>query len=274
MPVLSGRLHAVFTYSEIDPIAVQIGPLAVRWYGLMYVIGIVGGWWLGRIRARRKWLNITEQNVDDMVTWIALGIIIGGRVGSVLFYNFEAFLDRPIMLFEIWKGGMSFHGGFLGVVFALWWFGKRNDISLLQLTDFAAPLIPIGLGAGRVGNFINGELWGKVTDFPWAFVVDGVPRHASQLYEAFLEGLVLFVLLWVYGSKRRPHMAVSAVFLLGYGIARFAVEFVREPDDHIGYIAWGWLTQGQLLTVPMILGGIVLLVVAYQRHGKVTANAS
>ncbi len=256
----------MFTYSAIDPIAIQLGPLAVRWYGLMYVIGILGGWWLGRVRARQPWSPVSAEQVDDMVTWIALGVILGGRIGSVLFYNFGDFLDRPIMLLEIWKGGMSFHGGFIGVVVALWWFGRRNGLSLIQLTDFAAPLIPIGLGAGRVGNFINGELWGKTTDVPWAVIVDGLPRHPSQLYEAALEGLVLFVLLWAYASKPRPHMAVSGMFLLGYGLSRFAVEFVRLPDAHIGYMAWGWLTRGQVLTAPMIVGGIALLLIAYRRQ--------
>lgn len=255
----------MFTYTEIDPIALQLGPLAVRWYGLMYVIGILGGWWLGRIRSRQPWINVSKQQVDDLVTWIAVGIIIGGRMGSVLFYNFEAFLDRPVMLFEIWNGGMSFHGGLIGVVVALWIYGRRNDLALLELTDFVAPLIPIGLGAGRVGNFINGELWGKQTDVPWAVVVDGVARHASQLYEATLEGLVLFIVLWVYGSKQRPRMAVASVFLIGYGLSRVAVEFVRLPDEHIGYMAWGWVTRGQVLTLPMIIGGIVLLWIAYQR---------
>jgi phosphatidylglycerol:prolipoprotein diacylglycerol transferase len=257
---------AVFTYTSIDPIALELGPLAVRWYGLMYVIGILGGWWLGKIRARKEWQQITEHQVDDMVTWIALGIIIGGRLGSVLFYNFGEFLDRPVMLLEIWKGGMSFHGGLLGVVISLWWFGRRNGMTVFQLTDFVAPLIPLGLGTGRLGNFINGELWGKQTDVPWAFIVDGTARHASQLYEAILEGLVLFIVLWLYSAKRRPRMAVSALFLLGYGLARFAVEFVRLPDAHIGYMAWGWLTRGQLLTLPMIIGGIALLIVAYRRE--------
>ena len=255
----------MFTYTEIDPIALQLGPLALRWYGLMYVIGILGGWWLGRLRSRQTWINVSEEQVDDLVTWIAVGIIIGGRTGSVMFYNFEAFLDRPAMLFEIWNGGMSFHGGLIGVVVALWFYGRRNNLALLELTDFVAPLIPIGLGAGRIGNFINGELWGKQTDVPWAVVVDGVARHASQLYEATLEGLVLFIVLWAYGSKQRPRMAVSAFFLLGYGLSRVAVEFVRLPDEHIGYMAWGWVTRGQILTLPMIIGGIALLLIAYQR---------
>ena len=256
----------MFVYPEIDPIAVELGPLAVRWYGLMYVIGILGGWWLGRVQARRPWSPLTPEQVDDMVTWIALGVILGGRVGSILFYNFGDFVADPLMLFRIWQGGMSFHGGFLGVLLAMWWFGRRTGAGFWALTDFIAPVVTIGLGAGRVGNFINGELWGKATDVPWAVVVNGVPRHASQLYEAFLEGLVLFVVLWTFASRQRPRMAVSGLFLVGYGVSRFAVEFVRLPDAHIGYMAWGWLTRGQLLTAPMIIWGIALLVLAYRRQ--------
>lgn len=255
----------MLTYTDIDPIAISLGPVAVRWYGLMYVIGILGGWWLGRVEAKRAWTPINAQQVDDLVTWVALGVILGGRIGSVLFYNFGEFLERPIMLFEIWKGGMSFHGGMLGVSLSLWLYGRRIGVRFWDMNDFIAPVIPIGLGAGRVGNFINGELWGKETDVPWAFVVDGVPRHASQLYEAVLEGLVLFIVLWVFASKRRPRMAVTGVFLAGYGIARFAVEFVRLPDAHIGYMAWDWLTRGQLLSVPMIIGGILMIILAYRK---------
>ena len=260
-------------YPEIDPVALEIGPLAIRWYGLMYVIGILGGWWLGRVQARRPWSPVNAEQVDDMVTWIALGVILGGRVGSVLFYHFGDFIDDPMMLFRIWEGGMSFHGGFLGVLLAMWWFGRRTGIGFLALTDFIAPIVTVGLGAGRIGNFINGELWGKVTDVPWAFVVNGTPRHASQLYEAFLEGLVLFIVLWTFAARPRPRMAVSGLFLIGYGVARFAVEFVRLPDAHIGYMAWGWLTRGQVLTAPMIILGIFLLVAAYRRDAVGRASA-
>jgi phosphatidylglycerol:prolipoprotein diacylglycerol transferase len=261
----------MFTYSEIDPIALQLGPLAVRWYGLMYVIGILGGWWLGRVQARRPWSKLTELQVDDMVTWIALGVILGGRVGSVLFYNFGEFIGDPMMLLRIWEGGMSFHGGFLGVLLAMWLYGRRIGVNFWNLTDFIAPLVTIGLGAGRIGNFINGELWGKVTDVPWAVVVYGTPRHASQLYEALLEGLVMFIILWVYASKERPRMAVSALFLICYGVFRFSVEFVRLPDAHIGYMAWGWLTRGQVLTIPMIIGGLALIMLAYRKPSTVVA---
>ena len=263
----------MFTYSAIDPIAIELGPLAVRWYGLMYVIGILGGWWLGRVQARRPWSPVSEQQVDDMVTWIALGVILGGRFGSVLFYNFSDFLSRPLMLFEIWKGGMSFHGGMLGVALAMWIYGRRIKVDFWSLTDFIAPIVTIGLGAGRLGNFINGELWGKVTDVPWAVVVDGVPRHASQLYEAFFEGVCLFTVLWLYALKPRPRMAVTGLFLTGYGVVRFGVEFVRLPDAHIGYMAWGWLTRGQLLSMPMIVAGIVILMIAYRRPSAEQSTA-
>lgn len=272
-PSRSGaRLAAVFVYPEIDPIAVSVGPLAVRWYGLMYVIGILGGWWLGRVQAKRPWSPLTPVQVDDMVTWIALGVILGGRVGSVIFYNFGDFLADPLMLLRIWEGGMSFHGGFLGVLLAMWWYGRRIGVNFWTLTDFIAPLVTVGLCAGRIGNFINGELWGKITDVPWAVVVDGVPRHASQLYEAALEGLLLFIVLWLYASKPRPRMAVSGLFLVGYGLARFGVEFVRLPDSHIGYMAWGWLTRGQVLTAPMIVFGMVILYLAYRRAPAAAAS--
>ncbi|TDJ43833.1 MAG: prolipoprotein diacylglyceryl transferase [Gammaproteobacteria bacterium] len=263
----------MFTYYEIDPIALQLGPLAVRWYGLMYVIGILGGWWLGRVQARRPGSKITALQVDDMVTWIALGVILGGRVGSVLFYNFGEFISDPMMLLRIWEGGMSFHGGFLGVVLAMWLYGRRIGVSFWNLTDFVAPLVTVGLGAGRIGNFINGELWGKVTDVPWAVVVNGTPRHASQLYEAMLEGLLLFIILWTFSLKQRPRMAVSGLFLICYGISRFSVEFVRLPDAHIGYMAWGWLTRGQVLTAPMIIVGIILIILAYRNQAVVAAEA-
>jgi phosphatidylglycerol:prolipoprotein diacylglycerol transferase len=264
----------MFTYTSIDPIALQLGPLAVRWYGLMYVIGFLGGWWLGRVQARRPWSKVTVPQVDDMVTWVALGVILGGRVGSVLFYNFGDFLNDPLMLVRIWEGGMSFHGGFIGVAIAMFWYARVIKVNTWDLWDFVAPLVTIGLGAGRVGNFINGELWGKATDVSWAVVVNGTPRHASQLYEALLEGLVLFIILWTYSLKQRPRMATTGMFLLFYGIFRFAVEFVRMPDGHIGYMAWGWLTRGQLLTTPMILGGLLLIALAYSKAAAAKSKSA
>jgi len=252
-------------YPEIDPIALELGPLAIRWYGLMYLVGFVAAWWLGRRRAARPDSPVTAQQVDDLVFYGALGAILGGRMGYALFYGFDQVLRDPLSLLRVWEGGMSFHGGFLGVLAAMALYARRIQSGFFRLTDFIAPLVPIGLGAGRIGNFINGELWGKPTTVPWGFVVDGVTRHASQLYQATLEGLVLFVLLWAYSSRRRPPMAVSGLFLLGYGVFRFAVEFFRLPDAHLGYLAFGWLTMGQVLSLPMILGGVLLLWLAHRR---------
>ena len=264
----------MFTWPDFDPIAVSFGPLAVRWYGLMYLIGFAGGWWLGRVRARQGLAPVTVEQVDDLVFYIAMGVILGGRIGSVIFYNFDTLLADPLYLLRIWEGGMSFHGGLLGVIFAVYLFGRKHGLSLFQMTDFVAPLVTIGLGAGRVGNFINGELWGKTTDVPWAVIYQGQARHPTQLYEAVLEGLVLFLILWWYSSKPRPLMAVSGMFLLCYGLFRGAVEFVRVPDAHIGYLAFEWLTMGQVLTVPMILGGILLLWLAYRESASKTPAAS
>ena len=253
-------------YPEIDPVALSLGPIKVHWYGLMYLIGFLAFWWLGRLRARKDFIVVKPADVGDMMFYGVLGVVLGGRIGYVLFYNFSTFLEDPLLLLRIWQGGMSFHGGFLGVLAAAWLYQRRRNLGFWNIMDFVAPMIPIGLGAGRIGNFINAELWGRVTDLPWAVVypfVDAEPRHPSQLYEAFLEGLVLFVILWIYASRPRPMAAVSALFLLGYGIFRFLVEFVREPDGHIGFIAFDWVTMGHLLTLPMIIAGIVLMVWAY-----------
>jgi phosphatidylglycerol:prolipoprotein diacylglycerol transferase len=261
----------MLSYPNIDPVALSLGPLAIHWYGLMYLIGFVGGWWLGVVRARQPDSGWKTGEIGDLLFYIALGVIIGGRIGYVLFYNFGLFAQDPLLLLRIWQGGMSFHGGLLGVLFAMWLYGRKTGRSFFQVTDFMAPFVPIGLGAGRIGNFINGELWGSPTDLPWGMVfpfVDQQARHPSMLYEALLEGLVLFLLLWIYSSKPRPTRAVSGMFLLGYGVFRFAVEFVREPDAHIGYIAMQWLTMGHLLSAPMILFGVLLLALAYRKRGE------
>lgn len=253
---------------DINPLALQLGPLKVHWYGLMYLIGFAAAWFLGTRRARKAGSGWTDQMISDLVFWGALGVIIGGRTGYVLFYNFDYFLNHPLWLFEIWTGGMSFHGGLLGVMAAMYWFSRHYNKGFFELADFVAPLIPIGLGAGRIGNFIGGELWGRPTDQTWGVIFpragDNLARHPSQLYEAALEGVVLFCVLWWFSAKPRPRMAVSGLFLLLYGCFRTFVEFFREPDIQIGYLAFNWLTEGQVLSFPMILGGAGLLVYAYR----------
>jgi phosphatidylglycerol---prolipoprotein diacylglyceryl transferase len=256
-------------YPNIDPVAIQLGPVAIRWYGLMYIIGFAIAWFLARHRARQPGSGWTAQQIDDLIFYSAIGVIVGGRLGSILFYNFDSWLRDPVMLLRVWEGGMSFHGGLLGVVTALWLYGRKLGRGFFEMTDFVAPLAPLGLAFGRLGNFINGELWGKPTDVPWAFVVNGVSRHASQLYQAALEGVALFLILWFFSARKPPRMAVSGMFALGYGVFRFAVEFVRLPDAHIGYLAFGWLTMGQLLSVPLIVLGAALLWLAYRPERRV-----
>lgn len=252
---------------EINPIALDLGPLQIHWYGLMYLIGFAAAWWLGVRRARLPNSGWSEEQVSDLIFWGAMGVVLGGRVGYVLFYHLDRFLQDPLWLFAVWEGGMSFHGGLLGVIAAMYLFGRKHGKTLFTMTDFVAPLVPIGLGAGRIGNFIGGELWGRVTDVSWGVVfphAGSLPRHPSQLYEAFLEGLVLFAILWWFSSKPRPKMAVSGLFLILYGLFRSLVEFVREPDAHLQFIAYEWLTMGQLLSLPMIVLGMGLLFVAYR----------
>jgi phosphatidylglycerol:prolipoprotein diacylglycerol transferase len=258
----------MLTYPDIDPVAVHIGPIRIYWYGLMYAIGFLAAWWLGRTRARQAGSPVTPFQMDDLVIYAALGAVLGGRVGYMLFYNLGTFLGNPLTLFRIWEGGMSFHGGMLGVFCGIWLFARRTRSNFFDLTDFVAPLTPIGLGAGRIGNFINGELWGAPTQMPWGMVylpMGSTPRHPSQLYEFLLEGIVLFFILWRFSSKPRRRMAVSGLFLFMYGSFRFLVEFVRLPDEHIGYLAFGWVTMGQVLSLPMILGGLGMLLWAYGR---------
>ncbi|TXF11033.1 prolipoprotein diacylglyceryl transferase [Pelomicrobium methylotrophicum] len=260
----------MLVHPQFDPVALQLGPLAVRWYGLMYLVGFLGGLWLGKVRARtRPELGFSAKMMDDLLFYVVLGVILGGRLGYVLFYKPADYLANPLHILYLWEGGMSFHGGLLGVIFALWLFARRRGLAWFTVTDFIAPLVPIGLGAGRIGNFINGELWGRPTSVPWAMVfphVDAVPRHPSQLYEFALEGVALFALLWWFSARPRPVGAVSALFLMGYGVFRFLAEFTREPDAFLGFLALG-LTMGQWLSIPMILGGVALWVWAYKRPG-------
>lgn len=273
-------------FPDFDPVAVSLGPLAVRWYGLMYLVGFAAAWWLGRMRARRTRAVVSGQQVDDLLFYGALGVVIGGRLGYILFYGFDSWLNDPLRLLRVWEGGMSFHGGFIGVLVAMAWYARRQRVPFFALTDFIAPLVPLGLLAGRIGNFVNGELWGAPSDMPWAMQVRcasnatlcfdklGLPPgslltpalHPSQLYEAALEGALLFALLWWFSARPRPRMAVSGLFLLGYGMFRFAVEFVRLPDVQLGYLAFGWVTMGQVLSAPMIFAGLLLLGLAYRRR--------
>lgn len=246
---------------EISPYIFKIGSIGPTWYGLMYVVGFLLGYQLAKYRAKRM-PNWSEQQVSDLLTYAILGVILGGRIGYVLFYQLNTFLDNPFYLFKITEGGMSFHGGLLGVILALWLFARRHGKSLFDVGDFVAPIFPIGLFFGRIGNFINAELWGKVTDVPWGMVFPNggaLPRHPSQLYEALLEGLVLFIIIWWFAGKKPAAGRLSGLFLMGYGIARFIVEFVRVPDAHLGYIAFDWLTKGQQLSLPMIVLGAYLL---------------
>jgi phosphatidylglycerol:prolipoprotein diacylglycerol transferase len=261
----------MLTYPDIDPVAFSIGPWGVHWYGLTYLIGFILGWWLGRVRAARADSGWTPNEVDELVFYLALAVLLGGRVGYVLFYAFPEFLQNPVILFKVWEGGMSFHGGVLGVMFATWLLGRRFNRGVFECTDFIVPLAPLGLFAGRIGNFINGELWGKPTDVPWGFIVNGQGLHPSQLYEALLEGFILFAILWWYSARPRPYMAVSGLFLLLYGAFRFIVEFYRVPDAHLNYLALGWVTMGQILCVPMIVAGAIMLAMAYRSGEEVKA---
>ena len=257
----------MFVFPEIDPVIFSIWKLKVRWYGLMYVIGFLLAWWLARRRCRRADTPVGPNQVDDLIFYAMLGVIIGGRVGYSVVYGWTDFISDPLYIFKIWDGGMSFHGGLAGVMIAMWLYGRSLGKTMWHITDFVAPLVPLGLGFGRIGNFINGELWGKPTDVPWGFKVDGQVLHASQLYESLLEGFILFAIIWWYTSKPRPYMAPSGLFLVLYGIFRFFVEFFRVPDAHIGYLSLGWVTMGQVLSVPMIVAGVIMLAMGQRMKG-------
>ena len=270
---------------DIDPIAIGLGPVRVHWYGIMYLLGFGIAWWLGRRRIRAGRLpGVNEEAFGDLLFYGILGVILGGRIGYVLFYALDAFLANPLSLFKVWEGGMSFHGGLLGVVAAAWWWSRKHRLHLMDTVDFVAPLVPPGLGLGRLGNYIGGELWGRFTGRDWGVVfpasdlgpytglpmeqlrqlhasgaLDPFARHPSQLYQAALEGLVMFCVLWWYSRRPRPRYAVAGLFALLYGCFRFLVEFVRVPDAQLGYLAFGWLTMGQLLSLPLIVLGLAWL---------------
>lgn len=263
----------MWTYPEIDPVALSLGPLSIHWYGLMYLIGFAGGWMLGNYRAKKvaPWHS---EMVSDLLFYVALGVILGGRLGYILFYDLAHYLQAPMDIFKVWQGGMAFHGGLVGVTIALWLFARKTDQSLLSVGDFVVPLVPIGLLAGRFGNFINGELWGKVTDSPLGMAVYDpslnavVTKYPTQLLEALLEGLVLLIILLWYSRKPRPAGSVAGLFLMGYGAFRFFVEFYRVPDVQLGYLYGGWLTMGQVLSMPMILIGLAMMIYAHRKQAK------
>lgn len=264
----------MLTYPAIDPVAISLGPLKVHWYGLAYLAGLAFAWWLAMRRSTRPGSPVSRSQVDDLIFFSALGVVLGGRVGYAFFYNFDRLLEDPLWLLQVWQGGMSFHGGFLGVMLACYLYGRRQGIRFGDIMDFVAPLVPLGLGLGRLGNFIGQELWGRATDVPWAMIFPRdplqLPRHPSQLYQFALEGMLLFAVLLWFSSRPRPSWAVAGVFSLGYGCLRFFVEFFREPDQHIGFQALGWMTRGQVLCLPMIALGIGLLLWAYRVEGPRT----
>ncbi len=253
---------------EIDPIAISFGPLKVHWYGLTYVSAFVIAWALGVSRARKPGSGWKVDEVGDLIVAGAIGVVLGGRLGYILFYKFAYYLQHPLEIFYVWQGGMSFHGGLIGVIVAMAWYAHKTNRNWSTVLDFQAPLVPLGLGAGRLGNFINQELWGKVSDVQWAMVFrtgGPLPRHPSQLYEFALEGIALFAIVWWFSSRARPPWAVSALFVFCYGCFRFLVEFFRQPDAHLGYLAFDWLTMGHLLSLPMILAGAGVFWWSYRR---------
>lgn len=253
--------------AHINPIAFSIGPIKVHWYGLMYLVGFVGAWLLATYRA--KTIGLTKEQVTDLIFYAALGVVLGGRIGYMVFYDVPDLIHHPLTLFKVWDGGMSFHGGMLGVLVALIFYAKKLKKSVWELTDFIAPMVPIGLATGRAGNFINGELWGRVTTMPWGMVYPDagpLPRQPSEIYEFLLEGVALFLILWFFSRKPRPRFAVSALFLLGYGCFRFFCEFWRQPDPQYGYLLWGWVTMGQILSFPMIIIGMIALIKIYSKE--------
>ena len=262
--------HFVLPY--IDPIAISIGPLDIRWYGLMYLLGFVAALWLANRQCDKSKGVWTRDQASDLLFYGFMGVILGGRVGYVLFYQFPLFLENPLYLLRIWEGGMSFHGGVLGVVTAIIFYARKNQRSILAVGDFVVPLLPVGLGAGRIGNFINAELWGRVTDSPFGIIFHNagpLPRHPSQLYEFALEGVLLFIILILYIRKSRPAGSVAGLFLLAYGVFRFIIEFARQPDAHLGLLSFG-LSMGQILSLPMIIAGSLLLIYAYRMQGLTT----
>ena len=270
----------MLTHPDIDPIALSIGPVSIHWYGIMYLLAFSTAWWLASRRAGFDHSPLKKSQVDDLIFYGALGVVLGGRFGYVIFYNFDKFLEQPLWLFKVWQGGMSFHGGLLGVVVAMLIYARRIKVDAGRMLDFVAPIVPLGLGMGRLGNFIGQELWGRAADVsavPWAMVFpadpEGLPRHPSQLYQLGLEGILLFLIVYGFSAKPRPMWSVGGLFIACYGVFRFIVEFFRQPDSHIGFDALGWLTRGQILSLPMIVTGIVVVVYAYRQQSVLLGSS-
>jgi len=256
-------------YPNINPVALDLGFFQIHWYGITYLVAFVVGWWLATWRASKPNSGWTKEEIGDLIFYVVMGVIVGGKLGSALFYNTAVLFSDPLTALNPVNAGMSFHGGFLGVLVAFWYYGSQTNRTFFQVADFIAPCIPIGLGFGRIGNFINGELWGRVTDVPWGMVfphVDNLPRHPNQIYQFIGEGIILFGILWWFSSTKRPRAAVSGVFCIGYGIYRFLIEFVREPDRDLGFVAFDWVTMGQVLSLPMIVAGMLMMYVGYKRN--------
>ena len=287
-------MQSKYLLINFDPIAVSIGPLDIHWYGVMYLLAFLAFWVVGNQRAMRQtWWGWSKQDVSDILFYGMLGVILGGRIGYMLFYGFDLLIQNPLSLLKVWDGGMSFHGGLLGVAFAMAWFARRTGRTFWQVADFVAPLVPLGLAFGRLGNFIGGELWGRLTEVPWAMIfakstgfrqaeeaalneawrsgaLDHLARHPSQLYQAGMEGLALFLILMWYSGRPRPRAAVSGLFLLGYGVFRLVAEFFRQPDEHLGFLALQWLTMGMALSLPMIAAGFIIMLFAYRSDPSAT----
>ncbi|KOR28781.1 prolipoprotein diacylglyceryl transferase [Achromatium sp. WMS2] len=284
----------MFHYYYIDPVAISIGPLHIRWYGITYLVGFLAAWWLGHREIKRQASILTAPQYDDYLFYSVMGVIVGGRLGYVIFYQFSSLVRDPQYLFRVWEGGMSFHGGLLGIIGITWIFAKYHQLHFFAICDFIAPFVPIGLGMGRIGNFINGELWGLPTNLPWGIRVPCIhfphqcrdlvqsatwsfPLHPSQIYEALLEGLFLFLILRIFSARPRPMMATSGLFLLTYALIRITLEFFRQPDAQLGYIAFNWITMGQVLSIPMFIAGLALLIIAnyglpQQNQGSTNCN--
>lgn len=266
----------MLTHPDFDPVAFSFGPVSVHWYGIMYLFAFATAWWLALRETKRPDAALTAKQVEDLIVYGALGVVIGGRLGYVFFYGFDNFLADPLWLFRVWEGGMAFHGGLIGVITAMFFYCRRIGVAFVDILDLVAIIVPTGLGFGRIGNFIGQELWGRETDVAWGMVFprdpDALVRHPSQLYQAFLEGVVLFLIVYWFSRKKRPPLAVGGLFLTCYGLFRFLVEFFRQPDAHISTLIFGWMSRGQLLSIPMIFAGLALIIWAYKKQTKSVTN--